>query len=154
MKKLIFTLSIILLIAGSSFAQTMHNVPNGTIGWDVVAPPKDANNVDVPGTMKYQTYVKNDLVSTTGTKVGGEITANQFAMSFSPYITYYAGVNAIFYPTATPTVPNPSAISWSTDAAVCLNGNTFGFLYRPTTNKPGGVRLMSLLKDFIDGLPS
>ena len=150
MKKLIFCLAF-LFIATNAFSQVMHNQQSATVAWDAVTLPTGQT-----GTMKYQVYTKNDLVSTTGTKTGGEITATQLLISpFTAYVNYYIGVESIFYPTATPTVPQKSAtLAWSTNAADCLNGVTFGFLYHPAVNKPGGIRLISMLKAFIDGLSS
>jgi hypothetical protein len=153
MKKLIFTL-VFLLMAIPAFSQNILNQSSGTVGWDASAPPKDGAGVNIPGIMKYQVYTRNDLVS-TGTKVGVEITALQLLItSFTPYTTYYVGIEAVFYATATPTIAKRSTEkAWSNDPAVCLNGNTFGFLYEPPINKPGGVRLLSLLKTLKD-IPS
>jgi hypothetical protein len=155
MKKLIFyyVFAIIFLFCINSFAQVMHDQKSATIAWD--APAQSTSPDAVVGIMKFQVYTKNNLVETTGTKVGGEITATQLFISpFTPYVNYYVGVESVFYPSATPTVASKSVIAWSTNAADCAGGTTFGFLYKPATNKPGGVRLISMLKEFIDGLPS
>jgi hypothetical protein len=62
-------------------------------------------------------------------------------MTFPAYVPYYMGVQAVFYPSATPTVPYVSAISWSTDTTVCSGGVTFGILYIPTIDMIKNLRV-------------
>lgn len=154
MKKFIFVV-MVLFIAVPAFSQIVHNQSSGTVAWDASAPPKDGAGVNIPGTMKYQVYTRNDMVS-TGTKVGVEITALQLLISpFTPYITYYIGIEAIFYTTAAPTVAQRSpGKAWSNNAADCGAAGPFGFLYSPGVLQPSGVRLISMLKTLKYTMPS
>ena len=150
MKKLIIALIIVFSFVGICSAQTMHNQQYATVAWDAVPFPEGTT-----GAIFYQVYTKNDLVATTGTKVGGEIQATQLAIGpFSLNTNYYVGVETIFWKAGESVAQKSETMAWSYNAADCANGVTFGFLYRLPVNKPGKVRLISMLKEFIDGLPS
>jgi len=129
------------LIAGSHTLKIIERVPGMQINGIIIAAENSpAPGQVVPGTIKYQVYSRNDLVS-TGVKVGSEITATQASLIFAPNVTYYIGVESVFYPTATPTVPQRSTTkAWSNNAADCLAG-AFGFFYTPGVNPPSKLRL-------------
>ena len=134
MKKFIGIIVLVLMFAVPAFSQTMNNLSTAIVGWDAAVLP-------APGTMKYQVYSRNDLVS-TGVKVGSEITATQASLIFSPYTTYYVGVESVFYPTSNPTVPDRSVTkAWSNNVADCSPAGAFGFFYTPGVNPPTKLRL-------------
>jgi len=137
MKKLILILGIMCLWVGICNAQVM-NINTGTLMWDAVANPKNGT-VTIPGVMKYQVYTKNTIIETPGQKVGGEITATQLLMSFLPYVPYYPGVQAIFYPTASPTTPGFSTMAWSHDPACAPM--PFSVLFSPTIDSIKNLRI-------------
>jgi hypothetical protein len=134
-----------LVIGSVSQAQslTMYNYSTGTFAWDASAPPKDGAGVNIAGTMTYQVWSKGTVPASTGTKVGGEISALKLAMVFVPYVEQYPGVQAIFRPTAAPNSPQSSAIAWSTDPAVCAGGVTFGILFSPTIDMIKNLKISS-----------
>lgn len=135
MKKLLLTL-VLLLIAGTAGAQTLHNVQNATVAWDAVPFPTGTT-----GAIYYQVYTKNDLVSTTGTKVGAEIQATQLLIGpFAPGVTYYVGVETIFWQAGAATAQRSATLAWSHNAADCEGGNTFGFSFSPTLDKIKNLR--------------
>ena len=146
MKKLILAIMFfVLFFALPSFAQTIYNQSGATVAWDAVTST-------VPGIVKYQPYSRSDLVS-TGTKIGSEITTTNVVLTgFTAYTLYYIGVETVFYPTATPTVPTKSTTkAWSNNAADCSPAGPFGFLYSPGINAPGNLRfsLLGLLKSLV-----
>lgn len=169
MKKLIFTLAFI-FIAVSAFGQTMYNGPQFTVGWDASAKPTCATTgtptavCPTPGgpavgTITYQVWATNNLVDTVGVKIGGEITATQLLISFTKGTTYYISIDSRFNGTGGAAQTVSAGRAWSHKAADCLNGNTFGFLYKdpdippPVPGKPAGVHMLSLLKALKD-IPS
>lgn len=141
MKKSLIILAIMFL-AAPAVAQTvtMHNLSQVTVAWDAVAPPEST-----AGMVKYQVYVKSDPASIAGPKIGGEIEATQALISFLPFVTYYAGVQTVFYPEgseAPGSVPVVSAISWSNIATDCSPEGTFGFYYQPALGKPRNMLIL------------
>jgi hypothetical protein len=135
MKKAIIILAI-LFLAAPAMAQTMHNFSQATVAWDAVAVPEGAT-----GAVKYQVYVKSDPAATTGTKVGGEVTATQALISFLPFVIYYAGVQSVFYPTGAAT-PETSTIAWSNVAEDCSPAGSFGFYYTQAPGKPKNMMIL------------
>ena len=119
----------------------MYNFDQKILAWDAIPSPKNSAGAVIPGTIKYQVWSKSTVPDTTGTKVGGEISAIQLSMTFPAYTEVYPGVQAVFYPTATPTVAQTSKISWSTDAAACAGGVTFGVLYLPVIDAIKNLRM-------------
>lgn len=148
MKKSLFIIIVLvigLLIVSMAQAQsiTMYNFSTGLFMWDAPANPKTPAGVTIPGTIKYQVWNKNTVPAITGVKIGGEILPTQLLMTFPPFIESYPGVQAVFYATIAPTIPQSSGISWSTDVAVCANGVTFGILYLPTIDMIKNLRMIS-----------
>ena len=135
MKKAII-ITAILALAAPAMAQTMHNLSQATVAWDAVAAP-----VEAPGTIKYQVYVKSDPASIAGTKIGSEIAETQTLISFLPFVTYYAGVQTVFYPEGSDT-PVVSEISWSNEAADCSPAGPFGFYYVTAPGKPKNMLIV------------
>jgi len=125
------------LWVGICNAQVM-NTNTGTLMWDAVANPV-SGTTPIPGIMRYQVYTKNTIIETPGQRVGAEITATQLLMSFLPYVPYYPGVQAVFYPTASPTTPGYSGMAWSHDPAVTVT--PFSILYSPTINSIRNLRI-------------
>lgn len=153
MKKAIIILAILITVGAASsrdaLAQTWYPANQVTIAWDAVqlpiCPPGTASPPVCPnpggaavGTIKYQVYSRNDLVS-NGTKISGEITATQLLVSFSVWGQYYLGVEAIFYGSGQ-TVGVPSSTKAWSNVAADTNNNPFGILFSTAPAQPGGLR--------------
>jgi len=143
MKKSMFTLLAILLFvfASAAHSQVMHNLDPAKFAWDASQLPKNSAGANIPGVMKYQAWSKPAVLGETGVKVGGEIVETQIMLSFPAYVAAYPGVQAVFYPSATPTVPYFYTIAWSTSAAACAGGVTFGVLYLPVLDTLKNLRV-------------
>lgn len=142
----------ILLLAAPVMAQTWYTANQVTLAWDAVPMPNcSSNGPPAPpicptpggpavGTMKYQVYSRNDLVS-TGTKVGAEITATQLLISLTTMGQYYFGVESIVYYSGQ-TVGQKSPLKAWSNVAADTNNNPFGVLYLLAPSSPGGLRLI------------
>lgn len=144
-----------LLAVASVDAQTWHTANQVTFAWDpspipectCPTPPCSVTEQcpgpawpsPAAGEMKYQVYSRNDATS-SGVKVGGEITATELAITFPTWGKYYLGVEAVFY-LAGKTEPIKSTRSWSNDPAVTESGQAFGVDYLPQVAAPKGLRL-------------
>ncbi len=125
---------VVILFCTPAYAQTWHTANQFTLGWDPVplAEPSDQPN-------KYQVYTRTDLVS-SGTPVGGEITATQMVITLSTQGRRFFGVETIRYP-AGETVGFKSATkAWSNVAADCGPDGPFGVVYFVAPPAPGGLR--------------
>ena len=155
MKKL-FLILVILIFASPAMAQTWYTANQVTFAWDAVAMP----NCTCPtppctptavcpgptfpspsaGTMKYQVYSRNDLVS-LGTKIGGEITATQLLVSLTAWGSYYLGVESIvYYSGQTVGIKSPT-IAWC-NVAADTNNSPFGVMFFAVPTSPGGLKLI------------
>lgn len=114
-------------------AQTWHTANQGAVAWDAVA------KIQPTDTIKYQVYVRSDLVS-AGQPVGGEITATQQAVSFSTEGRYYVGVKSIRYVEGESAGIPSATTAWSNNAADCAAAGPFGFAYFVAPPTPGGLR--------------
>ena len=150
MKRIALALAI-LLMATTAMAQTWYTANQVTLAWDAVpmpiCGPGTANppicptpNGPAVGTMKYQVYSRNDLVS-LGTKIGGEITATQLLISFTNWGNYYLGVESIVYYSGQTVGIKSATKSWSNMAEV-TNNNPFGVMFFAAPGGVGGLRLI------------
>ena len=149
MKRLIIILSI-LMFAAPAFSQTWYTANQVTLDWDAVPMPTCSAGTPAPpicpnpggpaiGTMKYQVYSRNDLVS-LGTKVGAEITATQLLISLTTMGQYYLGVESIAYYSGQTVGQKSVNKAWS-NVPGDTNNNPFGVLYLLAPGSPGGLRL-------------
>jgi hypothetical protein len=149
--KRMFLILVVLVFAAPAMAQTWYTANQVTLAWDAVAMPTCSAGTAAPpicptpggpaiGTMKYQVYSRNDLVS-LGQKIGTEITATQFLISFPAWGSYYLGVEAIVYFSGqTVGVKSPTK-AWS-NVAADTNNSPFGVLFFAAPTSPGGLRLV------------
>lgn len=124
---------LMIALSTTAQAQTWHTANQGTVAWDAVAP------IQPTDTIKYQVYVRSDLVS-AGQPVGGEITALQQAISFSTEGRFYVGVKTIRYPQGEAAGIPSEGTAWSSNAADCAAAGPFGFAYFVAPPTPGGLR--------------
>jgi hypothetical protein len=143
LKKLItFTMILAALCLGTAVAaaQTWHTANQVTLAWDPVPPPVDpSTNLPLPGEIKYQCYVKFQVVTATPVAVGSEITATQQVISFSGEGRYYLCAQALRYP-PNETEAVKSALSCTHDPAVTAENQAFGVKYFVNPGNPGGMR--------------
>jgi hypothetical protein len=160
MKKIAVFLFISLLFPVLATAQTLHNMETATVAWDAVSKPLCASSGTptavcptpggpAAGVVKYQVYGTNNLVDKVGVKIGGELTATQLLISNTLNVTTFIGVESLFYGTGGAAVQKSTAKAWSTVAADCAGGATFGFLYKlpdipppPPPATAGGMRTL------------
>ena len=151
MKRLLLITLAILIFAAPAMAQTWYTANQVTLAWDAVPMPNcSAGTANPPicpnpggpaiGTMKYQVYSRNDLVS-LGTKIGTEITATQLLISLTAWGSYYLGVESIvYYSGQTVGIKSPTK-AWS-NVAADTNNNPFGVLFFTAPTSPGGLKLI------------
>lgn len=135
-RKVMAVLGVVLMLTvwcyAVAYAQTWYPTNQATVAWDAVA------SVATGDVIKYQVYTK---VGATGTptKVGGEITATQLAVTFNIEGRYFVGVEAIRYPVGE-TVGTKSTTSWSNVAADCAAAGPFGIVYYVSPLAPKNLR--------------
>jgi len=134
MKKLLLIVSV-LLFSVPSFAQTWYTANQVTIGWDAVA------KVETTDTIKYQVYLRNDLVS-TGTKYGAEITATQLLVSLTTEGEWLFGVETVRYKSGVTEPVRSSKKAWSNVAEDCAAAGPFGVRFFIVPGSPGGLKLI------------
>jgi hypothetical protein len=134
MKRILIIIAI-LILAAPAMAQTWYTANQVTLAWDAVPKVLPADQAN-----KYQVYSRNDLVS-TGTKIGGEITATQLVISFSVEGRYYLGVETIRYPSGETVGIKSATKAWS-NVAADTGGNPFGVMFFAAPTSPGGLRLI------------
>ena len=158
MKKIAVFLFVLMLFPMLATAQTLYNLETATVAWDAVAKPV-CGSTGTPtavcptlggaavGVIKYQVYGANNLVDKVGVKIGEELTATQLLISNTLNVTTYIGVESLFYGAGGAAVQKSTSKAWSTVAANCAGGNTFGFLYKlpdipppPPPASAGGLR--------------
>jgi len=135
MKKLVLILGILFLWVGIGNAQTWYTANQVTLAWDAVPKVLTTDQAN-----KYQVYSRNDLVS-SGTRIGGEITATQLLISFSTEGRYYLGVESIRYPAGETVGIRSICKAWS-NVAADTNNNPFGVMFFAVPGSPGGLRLI------------
>jgi hypothetical protein len=138
MKKLLIIISI-LLTASLSNAQTWWTANQVTVAWDAVAPPKDAQGVDLPGVIKYQTYYRTDLVS-LGTILGGEVEQPQATVTVPGEGRFWLGVETVRYVDGQPTPFRSTRKAWSNVAEDCGPDGPFGVMFFIAPGSPGGLK--------------
>jgi hypothetical protein len=134
MKKLLIILAI-LIFAAPAMAQTWVTANQATLAWDAVA------KIATTDTIKYQTYTKSPLATSTPQKVGGEVTATQQPITFSVEGRYFLCVETLRYPQGE-TLAIKSARMACTDVATDTQaGVATGVIYYTAPGAPGVLRI-------------
>jgi hypothetical protein len=134
MKKLFIILAIICLFAAPVAAQTWQTANQVTIAWDPVA------KIQPTDTIKYQVYMRQDLVS-NGTAIGAPVETAQAVVTFSTEGRYYLGVETLRFVSGETEPVRSATKAWSNDAAACGPAGPFGVKYFVLPGAAKGLRL-------------
>jgi hypothetical protein len=116
--------------------ETWYNANQGTLAWDAVTQLSDGTPIPEGSVIKYQVWRRPYSIS-SGEKVGPEIEVTQLTITFSNEGSWLVGVQGVRW---IENIPYTTDISWSDNAEVCKNGQTFGFRSFLAILKPAGLR--------------
>jgi hypothetical protein len=133
MRKL-FLIMIILLFVTPAAAQTWQTANQVTLAWDPVA------KVQPTDTIKYQVYMRQDLVS-NGTAIGVPVETAQATVTFTVEGRYYLGVETLRFVTGETEPVRSTTKAWSNDAAACGPDGPFGVKFFVLPGAAKGLRL-------------
>ena len=126
--------SLLIASVSTSYAVTWHSANQATVAWNAVTTADDGTPID-PAQIRYRCYTKTPQ----GVQAElGQVTAPSYTVTLSDGQKIYFGaktervVNGV--------VESESTISWSDDAAVCLNGVTFGIKFFKGPGAPRDLR--------------
>jgi hypothetical protein len=132
MKKSILLVLALCLLSTAGQAQTWHTANQVTVGWDAVAP------IQPTDTIKYQLYVRQDLVS-AGIKAGDPVATLQAVVTMPSEGDWWIGVETLRYVQGVADPFRSSTKAWSHDPAACGPAGPFGVRYFVLPAPPGGL---------------
>lgn len=133
---------LILLLAVSvpAHAVDWSVVNEKTITWTKVTVTSGGDPLPVGDIIKFQVYiVKDGADKATAVKVGGQIGALEYTITFSDEGRWLVGVQSIRIPIASPTDIQEGVITWSDVVDVALVPVPFGFIFFEAPGQVGGL---------------
>lgn len=128
-------------IAGVANAATWHTANQITFAWDAVTSDVDGDPIPAGFSVVYDTFV---VAHNSGDFDADKMQQTVGGASIAETITltkghWYLGVRAALVDDLDGVRLYESAISWSSDPTVCLNGVDFGGRYWVNPNKPADL---------------
>ena len=135
MRKILMIVISIFIFAGLSSAESWHTANAINVGWDIVEKIVDTDII------KYQLYTMS-LNDGDISMYGEEVSTNESVIKFSKEGKYYIGVRAVRYPKGELMGINSESVSWSNDAAVCVDNDIFGVTYYVSPSNVLGIKII------------
>ena len=111
-----------------------------TISWTPVTATSEGNDLAAGDIIKSQVYiVKDGDGKTTAVKVGPQLTALEYTITFSNEGRWLVGVQSIRIPVASPSDIQEGIITWSDVDDVALVPVPFGFIFFEPPGQVGGL---------------
>jgi len=134
-----------LLTGAVSHAEMWYKTNQATVSWDPVATLESGEAIPATDVVRYNVFVKDRK---TNAVVNGQqnILETQSTVTVDSETFSYVGVQALRYVSIDGLIPEnevplASAISWSSDPAVCLNGEAFGIRNHLPPGQVQGLRV-------------
>lgn len=110
------------------------------ISWAPVTKTTEGTAIPTGDTIKYQVWlVKDQAAKDTAVKVGPELDATTYTITFTAEGRWLVGVESIRIPEASPTDIRRAPITWSDSDDTALVPAPFGFIYFEAPAQVGGL---------------
>ena len=139
-RSILLALLIVFFMTFNAMAIEWTVANQSTIAWDAVTKTSEGKDFQTGDVIKYQVYIVNQgAAKDTGVKIGAEVTALEYTITFPTEGVWLSGVKSIRIPGSSKTNIQESTITWSDNTDTTLVPVPFGFIYFAPPARVGGL---------------
>lgn len=137
----VFSVLLVLFLAGFAIAQTWHTANQATVAWDAVTTIDNGDPLPPTDTIEYVVYLSNAITDPNKDNPVeiARTTNTEQLITLNVEGSYFVGCKAI-RKIADGTEVGESVVAWSDDPQYVLNGQTFGLRYFMPPSAPNNLR--------------